>query len=105
MKITHNNQEYTLDPERAIELGVLKLDYKPRTGDVFRTPDYTFIFLFVSYDGKCHLTGLHNDITKYYSNLPIDRDTFIIKVERENWFYTGNIADKMQLEADTLINS
>jgi len=45
MKVQYKGEEYTLDADRAFDLGLLKATYKPKVGDVLTTQHGTIVIL------------------------------------------------------------
>ena len=102
--ITHENEDYALDVERSIDLGVLKKSvppYVPRSGDFFRRGSNDVAFLFIDSSGKHHITGLCNDLVCYSNSYTDSKDFLDHFVNREislasKWNFVKNLNEDIK---------
>lgn len=96
MKITHNNKDYLLNVERAIELGVLKQERpKLRVGDVYMGySQSTFIILIEDYGtkGRFILIGSSDGLNRFSGSY----DEISFNSSFSDWKYLGNINEEFK---------
>lgn len=99
-KITLNNKEFTLDIDRAKELGVLKEEYKFRSGDVFRhrKAGITCVFIQTYCNKEITCLGLDGSLVPWSNTkeTPESVKQNFFENYSGDWVYKGNISDKFR---------
>lgn len=98
MKITIENEEYDLNIDRAVELGIAKkvrpklTSIKP--GDVFKVnpKGNNYIVIIKTHDDKYLLGGLLNNPFDLYSQSEMSEAEALAFLNGNNWGYIDNIS-------------
>lgn len=98
MNITHNNEEYILDIEKAIKKGVLvpKPKYVPRPGDVFTWGPAAKVVLIQDYHTKLFTFIGVDEAFKPYSNGSLRADDVLGQLNKWNYKYLGNMSERFE---------
>lgn len=96
MKINHENKNYVLDVDRAIELGVLKQKIEYKIGDVFGQGNTKCVIVESGHSsGRYSVIGLYG--LSFYSNTnystPQEVGDYMINCGDVGFKYLGNIND------------